>query len=72
MKRRQKSSPIQKKIKKKLIDHDLTVPDIGRWHGHTPTNAHMHLYRQNEYYFDEAIQAILKERGELAETGTEG
>lgn len=52
---RRKRTPIQKKILKLLIEYDLRLEDVAAYHGHTTGNASVHLLRENEHYFTEAV-----------------
>ena len=55
---RRRRTPAQKRILKKLIDHDLRLEDIANFHGHTTSNASTHLLRENEDYFLDAINEM--------------
>lgn len=55
--KRRPKSKIQKAILKRLIDADMTMADVAEFYGHTAGNASVHLMRENEDYFFEAIAA---------------
>lgn len=49
-------SLIQKKILKDLIDADLSISAAAKVLGHQSSNASAHFLRENEDYFQKAIQ----------------
>lgn len=57
-KNKRKRTPTQKKILKMLIEYDLRLEDVANYHGHTTGNASVHLLRENEHYFTEAVQGM--------------
>lgn len=59
-KRKHKLTPVQKRIKKELIDFDFSMTDVANHYGHSMQNVMVHFSRQNEEYFMTAINEMSK------------